>query len=204
MPSATASWARVVAEMGRDKQPAAMALVDDRPAHGAAGAGIDLHRRDVPAPEVVEHRRHFGRIGDGAAHVAMDRRIGVEQRAAGEDPRARLGMGRGKAGHERRGHDLVPRAADRRHARRQIQRQHFVAGHVGEVEHMHDMHMGVDQAGQRELAPAIDPHGVGRHFDRFAGRADAGDLLTTNHNRPVRQHLARFGVEDAAVVDHDG
>ena len=116
--------------------------------------------------KIVEHAGHLARLGDRAADVAMDRRLAVQQRAAREDPRTRLGMRRGETCHERFGHDLVAGAANARHAGGQIQRQDLVARHVGKVQHVHHVHVRVDQPGHGELAARVDPHGIGGHIDR--------------------------------------
>ena len=91
----------------------------------------------------------------------MDRRIGIQQRAAREDARAALGTCRGESCHQRTGDDFVPGAANRCHTGGQIQRQNLVAGHMRESEHVHDMHVGVDQSRQGKLPAAIDARRVG-------------------------------------------
>ena len=104
--------------------PRRCALVDDRSAHRPRRC----RRRSSPSStshrlNLVEHRRHLRGVGDRPADVAVDRRIGVEQRAAREHARRRFRMRRREPRDQRRRDDLVARAADRRHARRQVQRQ---------------------------------------------------------------------------------
>ena len=82
-----------------------------------------------------------------------------------------------------------PCAADGRRSRRQVQRQNFVPRDVGEIEHVDQMHVGVDQTGQGKLPSPIDPHRIPRHIDRCTCRGDRDDQLTADENGPVLKHL---------------
>ena len=61
------------------------------------------------------------------AGVAVNGRIAIEQRRAGKDARTRLRVSPRETGHQCRGDDLIPGAADRSDAGGKIQRQHLVA-----------------------------------------------------------------------------
>ena len=97
-----------------------MSFVDNGSADGSPGAGVDFHGTHFPLPHLVEHHRNLGDICDSSANIAMDRWIGVEQRRACEDSWRPLGMGFRRTCDQRRGHDLVSRAANRGDSRGEV------------------------------------------------------------------------------------
>src|SRR5262245_52375708 len=69
---------RVGAEMSRDKQAAAMSLLDDCSSDFAPRACVDFDRRDIPFLQVIKNCRNLSRICYRTTHIAMDRWIGVQ------------------------------------------------------------------------------------------------------------------------------
>ena len=118
--------------------------------------------RDVPLLHLVEQA---GTWAESVTARPMSRWIGGSPSSNGVQVKtaATTRDGPPRTGDERCRHDLVARAADRGDPRGEVQRQDLVARHVGEVEDMHEMDMGVDQAWDgKPPAPSINrrPRGI--------------------------------------------
>ena len=83
-----------------------------------------------------------------------------------------------------------------------IQRQHLFGRHAGQVEHVDQVHVRVDQPGQGEFAAAVDAHRVAGHVDRIAGTSNGRDFFAANDNRTIGEHRRGVGIEDRAAGDH--
>jgi len=78
------------------------------------------------------------------------------------------------------GDHQIPRGPDRSDAIGQKQREDFIARHMGEVQHVGDVRVSIDQTGDQEPAASIDDPRVPRRADRAFGRTDALDAFALN------------------------
>jgi hypothetical protein len=193
---------RVGAQVAGHDQPAAVALRDHLAPDWPAGGGVDLQGGHAPAGHVLHQGGDLGRVGDGDADVAVDGRAAVDQATGAEDARTLRGVGVGVAGDQGLGDDLIAGVADAGDAVGQEERQHFVARHVGIVEPVDEVDVGVDQAGNHELAFAVDHDGPPGDGGRLLGRSDGLDLLAGDDDGAVRLHRAGSGVEHRRAPDH--
>lgn len=53
-------------------------------------------------------------------------------------------------------HDLVPGATNRGHSRRQKERQQFVSRDTGEIAHMHELYVSINQSWQGKFPSTVD------------------------------------------------
>ncbi len=128
----------------------------------------------------------------------------LDQPAGEEDTRASLWVRLGEMCDDGLGDDFIPRAANRRHARRQEEGQNFVSRDVGIVDAMDEMHVGVDQAGDDVFVSPVDhlrPVGV---CVPAAGRLDGFDSAVRDNQGLTGDHLLRHGVEDRGVLNDEG
>src|SRR5436190_126047 len=80
------------------------------------------------------------------------------------------------------------RVAQRSHAVSEKERQDFVAGDMGEVEPVHQVHVRVDQSGDEVLAVAVNELRIGRRSQFRA--ADSANAVTDDDDGALGQHLA--------------
>ena len=98
--------------------------------------------------------------------------------------------GGGASGNDRGGDDLIAGAADGGDSGCQIEGEDLVTRHMGIIENMDDMDVSIDQAGEEELSPSIDPDGRGWDFSNFGTWGNGGNFVALSENGVVRQKLA--------------
>jgi hypothetical protein len=89
-----------------------MSRLDDGAASGTPAARVDLERRHSPVSHFIDQGRYLCGVNHGSTDIRVDRRIAVQEWAARKDSRRSLWVLPCDARHERRGHDLVPCAAN--------------------------------------------------------------------------------------------
>ena len=178
----------VRSQVSGDDESAAMSFLDDRLADRALRTGVDLQRGHLPTHHFLDKRGNLGRIGDGAARIAVNRRLAVDQRTAGENARPAVRVRGGEVSHTRQSHNLVSGAANGSDTRRQEQRQYLVAGKAGEVEHVDEVYVSVDQSGNYVFPSDVERTDAGWNCWSLGRRANERDPLASDENVDVREH----------------
>jgi hypothetical protein len=101
-------------------------------------------------------------------------------------------MGGREPGHQGGRHDLIPRTANRSHSRRQIERQDFISGDMGEVQNVYEMDMRVNEPRQEIFTAPIDARGARGYTGHLISARDLHDPLPAYNNGSVGQHSAGY------------